>query len=395
MRPSSFAIPVVTLLLGCGDRLEEPSLKQPAARAQLTQTPADAEIVMSGLDNPRGLAFAPDGALYVAEAGRGGTAPCVVGPQGGTVCYGPTGAVSRLRDGEQSRVATGLPSLAGPTGVAQAGPNDIAFIGLGGALVTIGLQADPARRALLGGVGEGFGRLVRLAASGRWWFGVDVAAYEIAFNPDGRLNEDGTPNLDSNPFGLLAVPGSHVVTDAGGNDLLRVSANGEISLVARFQARGSTPPRSTDAVPTSVVVGPDDAYYVSELTGVSFTDGAANIYRVPSNETGRLYLTSDACIGGFKTIMDIAFDPVGNLYVLQHSTGAMGNGTPNSGVLIRVTPAAIQSDICAAYRAGTRTVVLSALNFPTSVAIGPEGNLYVTNNGRSVGTGQVLRLTIQ
>jgi glucose/arabinose dehydrogenase len=34
-------------------------------------------VVMSGLDNPRGLAFGPDGALYVAEAGRGGPGPCV------------------------------------------------------------------------------------------------------------------------------------------------------------------------------------------------------------------------------------------------------------------------------------------------------------------------------
>ncbi len=32
-------------------------------------------VVMSGLDNPRGLAFGPNGDLYVAEAGRGGPGP--------------------------------------------------------------------------------------------------------------------------------------------------------------------------------------------------------------------------------------------------------------------------------------------------------------------------------
>jgi glucose/arabinose dehydrogenase len=34
------------------------------------------EVIMSGLDNPRGLALGPEGALYVVEAGRGGTGPC-------------------------------------------------------------------------------------------------------------------------------------------------------------------------------------------------------------------------------------------------------------------------------------------------------------------------------
>jgi glucose/arabinose dehydrogenase len=29
--------------------------------------------VMTGLDNPRGLAWGPEGGLYVAEAGRGGS----------------------------------------------------------------------------------------------------------------------------------------------------------------------------------------------------------------------------------------------------------------------------------------------------------------------------------
>src|ERR687898_508357 len=50
-------------------------------------------VVMSGLDNPRGLAFGPQGALYVAEAGRGGDGPCFF-LRGGTRCYGATGAVS-------------------------------------------------------------------------------------------------------------------------------------------------------------------------------------------------------------------------------------------------------------------------------------------------------------
>src|SRR5262249_60893504 len=78
------------------------------------------EVVMSGLDNPRGLAFGPEGALYVAEAGRGGDGPCFEVRPGQVVCYGPSGAVSRLRRGHQGRIATGLPSLVntdgGPTG---------------------------------------------------------------------------------------------------------------------------------------------------------------------------------------------------------------------------------------------------------------------------------------
>ena len=77
-------------------------------------------VVMSGLDSPRGLAFGPEGGLYVTEAGRGAgvvaspaTDPrCFPGPAGGLMCYGPTGAVSRLWRGQQSRVATGLPSTA-------------------------------------------------------------------------------------------------------------------------------------------------------------------------------------------------------------------------------------------------------------------------------------------
>jgi hypothetical protein len=78
-------------------------------------------VVMSGLDNPRGLTFGQKDALYVAEAGVGGTQPCGGGPEDNEVFFGPTGAVSRLHLGHQERIATGLPSLAGADGTGATG----------------------------------------------------------------------------------------------------------------------------------------------------------------------------------------------------------------------------------------------------------------------------------
>jgi hypothetical protein len=69
MKPTRSLAPVSLLLslaclLAVGDA--------PAA------TPPAVTVVMSGLDNPRGLALGRNGTLYVAEAGRGGTGPCAL-----------------------------------------------------------------------------------------------------------------------------------------------------------------------------------------------------------------------------------------------------------------------------------------------------------------------------
>ena len=372
-------------------------------------------VVMSGLDSPRGLAFGPEGALYVTEAGRGaGVVPtpatdprCYTGPQGGAQCYGATGAISRLWRGVQTRVATGLPSTALADGTRGTGPTDIA-LPHGHAYVTIGFENDPMRRGEVPLIPDlaGFATLVHLAASGEWRFVADIGAYEAANNPDGRLTDDGRPHLDTNPYGLVAFPGGHLLTDAGANALVRVRADGEISTVAVFHSRGSTPPRPSfapvrvppfpaiaDAVPTSVVLGPDGAYYVSELTGVPFVDTRANIYRVVPADEPQMFFIQDACLTGFKMILDMAFDDEDNLYVLQHATGAVQQTGP--GVLIRVTPDKGQSGVCAQYQAGTRATVLSGLSRPTSVVIGPDRAIYVSNNGTSMGGGQVLRIDPQ
>jgi hypothetical protein len=317
-------------------------------------------VVMSGLDSPRGMAFGPDGALYVAESGRGGSGPSIV-LQGQTYSYGPTGALTRLLRGQQKRVATGLPSMVDANGQAT-GPHDVSFQGRGGAYVTIGFGDNPAARAGFGPVGALFGTLINVTPSGNWRVVSDIAAYEA------RVNPAGGP-LDSNPYGILAVPGATILTDAGGNALLRVGANGAISTLAVFPAR---PVRSTDSVPTAVAIGPDKAYYVSELTGAPFTEGVANVYRVVPGAAQQVFQSN------FKTIIDIAFGPDGSLYVLQYATGPVFFSGP--GQVIRVAPD------------GTRQVVIGGLVQPTSLVIGSDGALYVTNRGTSVGNGEVLRV---
>jgi hypothetical protein len=171
--------------------------------------------------------------------------------------------------------------------VAAAGPNDISFNGRGGAHVTLigSRPGNPAPaiapRARCSGHDH---RRKRSLASRR-----DLAAYETDANPAGGP-------IDSNPHGLLAEPAARVVADAGMNALLRVIPSGEISTLAVLPSR---PARATDAVPTSVVVGPDGAYYVGELTGVPFAAGSARVYRVVLGEAPTIFAT------GFTTITDI------------------------------------------------------------------------------------------
>ena len=370
------------LLLGCDtDRSLQSPIDSPT-RVRAVLVPGDPGVVtvMGGLNNPRGLTFAPNGALYVAEAGRGsatsgcfGTSPpaactCAAAAEltSQRVCYGPTGSISRLRKGVQERIVTGLPSYANAAGRAE-GPNDIAMLGSGNAHVTIGLETSPLLRntvSITRPAFAGFGRVARVTQDNEWWFIADIGAYEAEFNPDPRI-------VDSNPFGLLAIPGGLIVVDAGGNSLLRVAANNDVSLLAVMpQVPQAT---SRDAVPTSVVLGPDGAYYVGVLTGVPWVDGSAGVYRLVDGIAPQPFRT------GFKAIIDIAFDVLGNLYVLQHLSGA---GPPHGlGLLIRLSA-----------DGSARDTLIRNLDRPTSVAIGPDSKIYIAHLGLSVGSGEVLRI---
>jgi hypothetical protein len=334
------------------------------------------EPVMTGLDNPRGLAFGPEGALYVAEAGKGGPGVCVPLPDGpGTRCYGATGAISRLWRGAQTRIATGLPSLAGqPAGDTAAGPQHISFQGRGGLFVTIGCgcnRGDPATGALLDGLG--FGYLMKVSASGHGKQLVDVAGYELSANPDGD-------RIDSNPYGLLALPGHRLIVDAGGNSLLEVAANGSVSTVSTFPKLPG-PFGLRDNVPTDVVVGPDGAYYVAMLTGFPFTTGTASVYRVVPVQAPTPYAT------GLTQLTDLAFGPDGSLYTLQHASAIPGVPFPfaGPGAIRKVPPGGGASSTLVP----TGDLILRRA---TGLIVGADGALYVAVNGASSGNGEVWRI---
>jgi glucose/arabinose dehydrogenase len=115
--------------------------------------------IASGLRNPRGINW-HNRALFVAEAGKGGSGPCVEGEQG-EACFGRTGAVTRIRDGNQERIAVGLPSIASPDGSGAIGAHDVA-VDDGKLYVTVGLEGDLHKRSQLGPDARALGRLFRI-----------------------------------------------------------------------------------------------------------------------------------------------------------------------------------------------------------------------------------------
>jgi hypothetical protein len=217
---------------------------------------------------------------------------------------------------------------------------------------------------------------------GKFTLAEDLGGYETENNPTGD-------EIDSNPYGVLALAGRTVLTDAGGNALNQVSAKGVVSTLATFPDRMvlapiflELPPGTLipmDTVPTSVAQGPDGSFYVGQLTGFPFPVDDANIYRVPEHGGA-----PEVAAGGFTAVIDVTFGPDGSMYVVELAKNGLlaafidGDWT---GALIRVAPD------------GTRTEIAAGmLTAPGGVAIGNDGAIYVTNNSISSGIGQVLRI---
>ena len=316
----------------------------------------DVVVVADGLHSPRGLDFAPNGQLFVAEAGDEADG------------YSETGLVSRVDywlGAQYSRVPvlTGLPTYG------DVGPADVSFAGMK-AYVPIGLGTDAnnrdalsgAKKALLGSLisfNPGFGNLKKVA---------DVSALERASNADGYTNPPGTEDpIDSNPFGVVALPDRQIVVDAGANAMYAIKENGHAKLLAAFTAEAD----GSQHIPSRVAQGPDGYLYVGEE---AFSLPAAHVWKIPpggcdttsATDCKSHYLTdSHGNAVTFGHIMDLEFDRSGNLYVLEFP----GFGGPPSG-----------NDLVKVDRHGNKTVIYSGLSNPGGMALSPNGDYAFVSN---------------
>lgn len=364
---------------------------------------ASFKVVADKLDNVRGLSFSPDGSLYITESGVGGDGRCIPGPslEGLDSCAGTSGAVTRVKDGKQERILTGLPSIAlRPSGATGEGPQDIQFDAAGNAYLLIGYGGNPTINDFQGN-SPSWGQLYKVDFNtGSLTSIADLAKYELANNADGEDVLDVSGEIASNPYAFTIKGNTAYIVDAAANNILTVGLDGSnLKSFAVLPKQTITnpifptpepgqvsppdapPPGQTpneveiQSVPTGVVFGADDALYVSEFTGFPFPQGKARILRVAANGETTVYAD------GFTQLGDLAFDAKGNLYALQYGNEPQWKGISDASV-IQIAPD------------GTRTTLLSGngLESATALTVGLDGAIYVSSIGDRPGVGQVLRI---
>ena len=337
----------------------------------LPPLPEGATVVADGLWNPRYVAIADDGTVYVTEVGIGGdevfppeVAAEEATPEGEPVATpvteeapvstrGYTGQITQVApDGAVSVIAAGLASYSdgvGPTGIAVL--DGQVYFNIGGAAVLAGVEPLDGENGLHH-LDPATGEVMQIA---------EFNTFEIENNPDGT---DVNPNL----YGLTASPDSQlIVVDAGGNTLFNVDpATGEFALwavvpnlteLSGVEPGEGQPPRQP--VPTDGAYDADGVYFQALLSEGWPEDGASIVTVSDEGAFG-------AVVNGRSMVTGVAFGPDGQLYFSQ-LMDIFAADAPPFGTIFRANVAD-----------GTVEPVVEGLLMPHGIAFDGDGNLYVT-----------------
>jgi len=331
--------------------------------------PAGCSVVASELVNPRSVAVGDDGSIYITEAGSGGDEQIMAPATEGT----PAPAEVLTQRGPSGQVTVISPD--GAQSVLATGLPSYTFgtevVGPAGVTVSNGIVY-----VAVGGPGPATSMVDPITnqdsvvaidpATGEVTTVADIGSFERSANPD--------PNaIDSNLYGIgAAADGTLYVADAGGNTVYQVNPEtGEFSVFAVIPGIATPDGPANPARGGAKEIDPVPTGIAIGEDGTVYVSLLSGGPFIPG--TAKIMaIAADGTVTdaatGLTMLGDVAIGPDGNFYVSQISDNFLAGEMPAPGSVVQVS-----TD-------GTATPVVSDLMLPNGIAFGADGSLYVVIN---------------